>query len=513
VTALDFLPDGKHVISLDSGILRVWNEDGTELKSHFTGVSGTSVAMAVLREKESVLFVSSMGMTGSVRVADLLDGKGPIRNVNFPPELTPPNRGGSLRAFGLSADGRVAAGILWPASIRERSQIYWLDSTRRMITKNIPMPPPADDPEMTSDQINNVAPRRRVALSPDGKYTAIYLQDGIIHLWDLNSGTVNTGSDVRQITNVDVQHVGPWPALEFSPDGRALLTADSALRLVERYSSLERWRVYLDNPAMAFAFSHDGRLIAVGHENGAVSLRLATTGEELKSFDSGSAPICGLKFSADASRLVSAAADCTMLVWDTAEQAKAAPREAVKLDKTELTRLWHELLSADAGKAWVAMERLGAGGGDSVAFLKGRLKMPAPANGEFAGLVADLYIEDTKVREEAAARLRELCAPEVDIPAESYLQKLLENKDVTLQGVILVDQILDRRHSSPPPPRVLRALRTIEVLERIGTPEAAEVLETFAKDNQDFTASTILHEARAAISRIDKTAEVEAKPR
>src|SRR5204862_1548928 len=110
VTTLDFLPDGKHIISLDgSGCIRLWNaDDGNELRSFPMNGTLSGLAVAVLPEKNSVLCLAGSGMARTVRIPDLLEGKSLAFTQNLPIERTTPP--GQLCAFGINADGRVGAG-------------------------------------------------------------------------------------------------------------------------------------------------------------------------------------------------------------------------------------------------------------------------------------------------------------------------------------------------------------------------------------------------------------------
>ena len=59
--------------------------------------------------------------------------------------------------------------------------------------------------------------------------------------------------------------------------------------------------------------------------------------------------------------------------------------------------------------------------------------------------------------------------------------------------------LLDRLERGPLSPETLRALRAVEVLERLGTPEAKRCLEGLAKG---VPAAPQTREARAALGRL-----------
>jgi replication-associated recombination protein RarA len=72
-------------------------------------------------------------------------------------------------------------------------------------------------------------------------------------------------------------------------------------------------------------------------------------------------------------------------------------------------------------------------------------------------------------------------------------------KSVSLEVRRCVRQLLEKLGRSPPPPRQLQALRAIEVLEYLGTPEARRLLTSLA---QGATHARLTQEAKAALERL-----------
>jgi hypothetical protein len=110
-----------------------------------------------------------------------------------------------------------------------------------------------------------------------------------------------------------------------------------------------------------------------------------------------------------------------------------------------------------------------------VPFLKKQLRATDGVEvARLAQLVADLDSNAFTVRQRATRELQRLGEL-----AEPALRQALE-KQPALEVRQRVERLLDRLDTGPLPPEQLRALRAIEVLERIGTAEAQHLLEMLA---------------------------------
>jgi hypothetical protein len=112
-----------------------------------------------------------------------------------------------------------------------------------------------------------------------------------------------------------------------------------------------------------------------------------------------------------------------------------------------------------------------------------------------AGSIADLDSAHFKVRQKAAAALEameELAEPtlraSLDRPSSAELRQRLE-------------ELLRKIEAPITSPQKLQALRAIEVLEQIGTPEAQHLLEALAKGAPEARQT---HEAKASLERLAK---------
>jgi RNA polymerase sigma factor (sigma-70 family) len=167
----------------------------------------------------------------------------------------------------------------------------------------------------------------------------------------------------------------------------------------------------------------------------------------------------------------------------------------VNLPGGEREKLWTALLDVDTPEGYRAFYTMIASPGQAVPFLRERLR-PAPAVDarRIARLIAQLGDERFAVREKASAGLAQLgdvaepalrkaqADPQTSAEARQRIKHLLERP---------VEQILSR------PQR--RALRAVDVLEQVGTPEARDVLQQLAHGADQ---SALTRAAKAALRRL-----------
>jgi hypothetical protein len=156
--------------------------------------------------------------------------------------------------------------------------------------------------------------------------------------------------------------------------------------------------------------------------------------------------------------------------------------------------LWNKLADSDAANSYQVSWALVAAQNDTSRFLQ-KLLQPVPsADARLALLIADLDSNSFEARAKAVQELEGL--GELAYPA---LDKVLEGKP-SLEVRKRVELILQK----PEPPKSavqLRALRAVEILERIGTAEAQQVLNSLAKGA---SGARLTAEAKASIGRLAK---------
>jgi hypothetical protein len=330
----------------------------------------------------------------------------------------------------------------------------------------------------------------RITVSPDGRKLAAGGQQEL-SVRDLDS-------DRGWIVLVEKQQgVEAFRPVRFSPCGRWLLVADGTglmlwdtrtkpVRVAQFAPIAEREDQWWDS-----TFAPDGRYMAgrVPAPDGGVEWCVweTATGEEVYRFRPARG-IEGFAFTPDGRRLVVSHADTTLSVWDR------AALEARLLGPVPHGAEWAWLGIRDAKRAHAAVRALAADPERALAQLSATYSAPDAAVTD--RLIADLCDEDFRVRERAQQALVEL-----GLRAAPALQRAVtrsESPEVRARAAALIGR------TGPTSGRLtgerLRAVRAVEVLERIGSPEARALLRTCSAHTDEVLAA----EAAAALARLAK---------
>jgi WD40 repeat protein len=239
------------------------------------------------------------------------------------------------------------------------------------------------------------------------------------------------------------------------------------------------------NGAMAVALSPDRRLMAFG----AQSNRYSPDGRMLPSkiivweVASGSirqelsgveGTITALAFSRDGKTLASGGSDTTITLWDMSPK----PEKIDALKPGDLDEMWRSLDGLNAKKADETMRKLIARPTESIPFLKEQLKpavgMKADA-AQIAKLIGDLDSGRYVVREGAMRDLERLGGH-----ARDAVQQALKKPGLTPEMRERLEKLTDKINKPDTGAEWIKPLRGVEVLERIGSPEAIEHLKQLA---------------------------------
>jgi hypothetical protein len=167
---------------------------------------------------------------------------------------------------------------------------------------------------------------------------------------------------------------------------------------------------------------------------------------------------------------------------------------AAKPQPQALERLWSDLGSDDAAKAYRAIWGFVNASKEAVPFLDKHLAPAAPADPKrVAGLIRDLDDDRIAVRKKATVELGSYGEL-----AEAPLRKALDGKP-SLEVRRRLEYLLQRIEQQIVGGESLRAVRAVEALEQMGTAEARRLLEKLARGTPE---ARLTQEAKASLVRL-----------
>jgi WD40 repeat protein len=499
-TALALSADGKTTVSWGPDrVVRRWETATGKDLGAFPAPPGTTLA-ALSADGQLIALANA---DGTVRLLETATGKQRHRFSSTQ---------GSVSGLAFSPDGRVLAARGGNNVIR----LY--DVARGTEMRAIGVRP--GEAAAANQVIVFGGPARPsgpgLAFSPDGRLlVAPGMPDNALVLID-----VATGKELRRIVSTR-----PVTSLAFSPDGRSVATehADRTVTFWEVASGKQRARLgtpVAEQPGadgrmgrVAFVvdgdfgnvaepsgpigvtFSPDGRALAVRGAGPSVHVWDIAAGKEIGQLKGHAGRVETIAFAPDGKMIASGAADTTILVWDASDPLRRLSKpSAVELTAAQVETLWGDLAAENAGKALRGVRGLGGDPARAVPFLSDRLK-PAPRINpdRIKGWLTDLDSAKFAVRQDATAQL--LKAGEQALPA---LRRLLAGSP-SLETRQRAEVLVDRLTSGALTPEQLRTIRAVEALERMGTPESRQLLQSLAKGGPGALPTW---EAQAALDRL-----------
>ncbi len=321
-------------------------------------------------------------------------------------------------------------------------------------------------------KLPGVAGRSLLAFARDGKWLVASEdvntpqgQDFKIHVVDMT-----TGKRARTIEG----GLGNLHALTFSPDGKWIAAGDDrGVRLWETATGAPGRRFLPGGSVVNLAFTPDGQTLIIGGNQ--VVVFDTATGREKGLLEAGQSFTYALALSADGKHLASAGRDNKVFLWDLASGALTRVLEGHR-------GCVHALAFAPDGK------RLASGSDDTTILIWD----VAVAGSLPATPLSDKpeVLWDQLAKASGAAGYRAIWAlaakPDAGVALiKERLKPVVEDDPLALPV---------------PEGEPLRAVRAVEILERIGTPAAHQLLETLSKG----PASRTAREAKAALARIDR---------
>jgi WD40 repeat protein len=441
--AVAFAPDGRTLATADRRGARLWDAaTGKEVRRWSSDLVRRRATVAFTPDGKCLAHAGG----ATIRLWDIGTGA----------EL-PQSKAIQGTDVAFSADGRLMA------TMSANGPALWDVATGRNVRQ-------FDKENTGSDAL--------LAYSPDGKTLASV--GNALYLWDAATGKRRHKIEPSSTGNRN-EHAS-YSALAFSPDGahvaafggrrhptdtRALNVYDTGTgKQVGRFQTTQCQGCH-----MVLAYAPDGKTLALADVDRDIVLWEVVTGKSRARLKGHHRFVESMAFARDGKRLASASADGTALVWDLSVAAKAAP--------TTADACWRALAGDDATTAYDAILALVRTPEKALPLLRQHLQPVAVIEPRrLERLVADLDSKDFSTREKASNELEKL-----GDMAKGALRKALDTRPA-LEPRQRIDKLLDRLATiQVTSADLLQALRGVEVLERIGSAEARQLLRTLAGEH------------------------------
>ncbi|MGH7223037.1 MAG: hypothetical protein ACRELF_07405, partial [Gemmataceae bacterium] len=457
VQAMVFFPDGKRLVSADydHGMI-VWDlASGRSLARRRN--NNYSVSLTVADDGDSVRFAGY----------DVAVHRWNLRTLRE--ERQAMITGLSTNTVAMSPDGRSMAALIFN-SRSWQLRLYDMKSNKAMELSGLP----------AQGWVG------QMVFTPDSRRFAACSNDGALRLWDRDTGKL-----VREFKKETPR--GQPTHLAFAADGRSLALFDGMVRIREIASGADRLQIPpVPGSLFAVAYSPDARFLACGQSDGRVLVYSAVNGKQLAQWQGNQGAVRALTFSRDSHLLASGGANGTILIWKVPKD-ETLPA-VLKAEKA--VSLWQTLGDHDAASANRALAALTAAPAQTLPLFKERLRpLGKPLDRKrLARLIAELDDDAFKVRERATRELA-LVGPDA---ADALRQAMF--KDPSAEVKKRIEDLLSRLKTGGDSER-LRFLRAVEVLERIGTPQARELLRELAGKPM---AAQLREEVQASLRRVEQ---------
>jgi WD40 repeat protein len=519
LTTITFSPDGKRIATADElGLIRLWDADTLR---PLNDPQGHRVPVVTARLSPDGKHLLTTAVDDTVRIWDLGTGK-EMRVFNaagdkdapsvasLPPAFTPDGKAivygekdrllsrDILTGLEVPLPGEMAklprgaavfapdgkAILTYPYSRTWLTVWEWPTGKERFTLTKLPQEPSFNGPPVLNHVLNP-------GFSDDG---AVFFPNALLpHRCDAITG--------RRVSSA-------WSGIALRGEFASILphqrlahreTMDGMMTLVREIASSKKPDIRLRQPDPVTAgdvwwqpaLSPDIRTLADVKDN-RVQLIEVATGEVRRVLTAHSGIVHVLGFTPDCTRLLTAGADHTVLVWDVRPQS--VPLSAALQRETDMAKVWTRVCNGKADTAYLAMARLSHEPELAVKTARVHMKpATSPSETVLAHLLDDLGDPEFSIREAAEKELDAFGEPAAAMVA-GVLHKL-ESPEARRRGQEFV-----KRWTRPgTTPVKLADSRAIELLESCGTPEAREFLKELAAGEANAQRT---REAKLALERL-----------
>ncbi len=448
-----FSADARYLVAADSqsNQMQLWDVNGGKALRPF-GFSNQVLALAFAPDGKTLLCAESDNRYGhsSVRLYDVETSK-PIRQLD---------EGVSQMAFttlAFSSDGKTLA----LSGVNNRrggaAVVLWDVNSGDEIRQVSGLPAAAPMPNRFGRQTGGV---EHLAFSPDGRVLGLILDRKVI-LWEVSSGKVR---------------------------GQVGMLPNSAPTEMEMRHGIQA-------PNACLTFSPDGRYVAVGCADETIRIFEVLTGRELPPLIGHRGPIRALCFTPDGKTLKSLSWDGKLFVWSATRALRPWEPSKEKLSAETLAALWDNLDTDDPWMIHAIQTHLAGTPAQTVPYLRERLRpVPSADASRIAKLVTEVDSGDYNTRKRAAVELRKL--GRLAVPALTQAAQ----QGGEMAQAMLMRMEGERRLAAT----VSREMLAVDILERIGTPAAREMVAGLTKGAAEMPLTV---RAKSALERMDKPAE------
>jgi WD40 repeat protein len=476
VTALAISPNGKLLVSGSSmAHMRLWDlESGKQLKTWAGPVAGDLILAFAPNGKAIASCVTNQPGSGNgtdpIRLWDISGGK-EIRKFEGP-------AGDKVLSLTFAPDGKTLAAGYHNQTIR-----LW-DADQAKIISELKYPGPV----------------AALAYSQDGK-TLAASGGGKIAIYDAVKG-----EELRQFGPKDGTPLPTVASIAFSPDGKTLATGsfDGIIRLwdAETGDKLKKGDgTYFEleghqHVVYALSFSGDGRNLASGSFDRTVKLWEVFSGQQIATWKGHYGSVGSVAMTPNGRMVVSGSADTNLILWDVTGRVVDGKIPPLTMTGPQLQSAWAELAADDTHRANRVLWDLVACGKESVPFLGGQVFLVDPKKIQM--LLEDLNNDKFLVRDKATKDLAKYGRWIEDVliqaqkkPKSEEVRRRLEKLITMLNvpGSLTLDQ------------EKVRLRRIMLVLEQDGSPAARKVLDDLV---HGAAVESLRDEAKASLQRLEK---------